>query len=366
MIDIDELRKIAPNPQKGLYTAGHVSFGIPIPKTRRVELFSPSEWEEFTEEWASSFESIYYQVKRFAGSGDQGLDIVGFISNNTFKGGWDNYQCKHYNAPLAHSDIWIEIAKIIYYTFHGEYTPPRKYYFVASKGIGTKLGKMLANPETLKKQCNYNWEKYCETKITENVNVKLKGDLLNYFENFNFSIFISMSLVDLIEEHSKTAFHAVRFGGGLPVRPKPDGPPNEIAPTESRYIEQIYEAYSDHAGEKINDVKSLKKNLDLKKDFLRQRERFYHAESLRNFARDTVPTGTFENLQEEIFQGVIDTCKINHDDGLVRMHATLSQSVSLSATSSPLSIVTLVQDKQGICHQLANEDRLIWVPDDED
>ncbi len=47
-------------------------------------------------------------------------------------------------------------------------------------------------------------------------------------------------------------------------------------------------------------------------DYLRQRERFYHAESLKNFARDTVPTGTFDALQDEIYHGVIDVCEDYH------------------------------------------------------
>lgn len=366
MIDLSDLHKIIPNPQKGLYTADQVSFGIPIPKIKRIENFSPDEWEGFTEEWASSLESIYYQVSRFAGSGDQGLDVVGFISEKMFEGGWDNFQCKRYKAPLTPSDIWVEIGKIIYYTFNGEYPLPRKYFFIASKGIGTKLGKWLASPEILKRECKNNWENYCETKLSININAKLEGDLLKYFEQFDFSIFSSKSLVELIEGHSKTTFHAVRFGGGFPVRPKPDEPPNEIATTESRYIKQLYEAYSDHMGEEINDAMSLKKNPKLKTDFLRQRERFYHAESLRNFARDTVPSGTFDNLQDEIYQGVIDICESNHDDGLARMRATVSQSARLSVASGPLSTVTRVQDKQGICHQLANEDYLIWVQDNDD
>lgn len=194
--------------------------------------------------------------------------------------------------------------------------------------------------------------------------MKLAGDLLHYVEQFDFSIFSSKSLAELIEGHSKTPFHAARFGGGLPIRPIPDKPPEEIASMESRYIEQLYEAYSDHMGEEIKDTISIEKNPELKTDFLRQRERFYHAESLRNFARDTVPSGTFEYLQEEIYQGVVDTCESMQDDGLARMRATVSQSAQLSIASSPLSNVTRVQDKQGICHQLANEDRLIWVPDD--
>lgn len=365
IIDAKILRKIKPNPQKGLYTADHVASGLPIPKTRRVELFSPDEWEEFTEEWASSLESNYYQVKRFAGSGDQGLDVVGFISDNTFEGGWDNYQCKHYDAPLTPSNIWVEIGKIVYYSFNEQYPHPQKYFFVASNGIGTKLGKLLASPKTLKSECKSNWGKYCETKILKDVTARLEGDLLNYYEEFDFSIFSSKSLVELIEGHSKTSFHSVRFGGGLPLRPVSKSPPGKIADTESRYIEQLYEAYSDYKGEKISDVSSVRKNPELKKDFLRQRERFFHAESLRNFARDTVPLGTFENLQEEIYQGVVDTCESNHVNGFVRMRETVLQSAKLSVTSSSLSSVTKIQDRQGVCHQLANEDRLIWVQKDD-
>lgn len=112
MMDLSEFHRIKPNPQKGLYTAGQITSGIPIPKTRRVELFSPDEWEEFTEEWATSLESIYYQVSRFAGSGDKGLDVVGFISDSNFEGGWENFQCKHYDAPLMPSNIWIKLGRL--------------------------------------------------------------------------------------------------------------------------------------------------------------------------------------------------------------------------------------------------------------
>jgi hypothetical protein len=45
----------------------------------------------------------------------------------------------------------------------------------------------------------------------------------------------------------------------------------------------------------------------LHRHLLRSRERFFHAESLRNFSRDTLPPGEFEDLQEEFFDAVIDT-----------------------------------------------------------
>ena len=104
-------------------------------------------------------------------------------------------------------------------------------------------------------------------------------------------------------------------------------------------------------------------NPKLKDDFLRQRERFYHAESLRNFARDTVPDGTYDSLQNEIYHGVVETCEKEHEDGLVRLRETLSQAGTVAIGSNPLASAVRVQDKQGICHQLANEDKLAWVPE---
>jgi hypothetical protein len=67
-------------------------------------------------------------------------------------------------------------------------------------------------------------------------------------------------------------------------------------------------------------------------------------------------------LQDEIFHGVIEICDNSHQDGLACMKATLSESAKIAITSNPLEKAVKVQDRQGICHQLANEDRLLWVP----
>lgn len=361
MIDTNNFRDLAPPSPTSLYSSEHIVSGIPLPKTKRIEMFSPDEWEEFTEEWASSHTSDYSKIARFAGAGDKGLDVVGFITSSTFGGGWDNYQCKHYDNPLQPNNIWIEIGKIIYYSFIGDYPPPRKYYFVCPKGVGTKLGKYLASPDQLKTESRSNWASHCQDDITSTQPIQLTGALSAYFDQFDFSIFSHKSSVELINEHATTPFHAVRFGGGLPARPQVQPPPDEIDSSESRYIQQIFEAYSDHADDNIQDVSCLNDKPDLKTDFVRQRERFYSAESLRNFSRDTVPAGTFEALQEEIFQGVVDACESDHIDGLARMRGTISQSGQLSLTSNALSSVIKIQDKQGVCHQLANTDRLTWV-----
>jgi hypothetical protein len=92
----------------------------------------------------------------------------------------------------------------------------------------------------------------------------------------------------------------------------------------------------------------------------RQREYFYHAESLRNFARDTVPSGTFESLQDEVHAGVVDISEAVHLDGLACLNAVTQAAQELQLTENGLISVVKIQDRRGICHQLANVDRLRW------
>jgi hypothetical protein len=180
---------------KGIVHAGsadHVQAGLPIPKAARVQIFSPDDWEGFIEEWAGSLTG-YAIVRRFAGSGDMGLDVAGFTDAAGFTAPWDNYQCKRYNHPLRPADIHVEIGKIIYYSWLGEYTVPRRHYFAASRDVGTTAAKLLLDPKKLRESVRQAWEKQCKHQITMTADVALAGDLLSYFDAFDFSIFGSVS-----------------------------------------------------------------------------------------------------------------------------------------------------------------------------
>jgi len=365
VISDDDLFEIKPPEPNASATTVQVHQGIPIPKAARVKIFPPDDWEVFVEEWATSLKSTYKKVRRFGGSGDLGVDVAGFYFDQGFEGKWDNYQCKRYDHPLRPSDIWVEIGKIIYYAHQGEYIAPHRHYFVCSQGVGTKLEKLLNKPTELKEQAAENWGQHCKKGITSTTDVVLEGDLLDFFNAFDFTIFSSKSHVELINAHSKTGYHAVRFGGGLPYRPDPETPPDSPTSNESRYIRQLLNAYGSHLSQDLENIISLDKHDMLKRDYLRQRERFYHAESLRNFARDTVPDGTFNDLQNEVFHGIVDIAEGIHSNGFERMKASVAQASQVAMTANPLASVTKAQDRQGICHQLANVDRVIWVPEDE-
>jgi C-terminal domain 6 of the ABC-three component (ABC-3C) systems len=320
------LNDIAPKKPDSAHAASHVAVGVPISKSARLQLFSASEWEGFVEEWASSLKARYFAVKRHGGAGDKGIDVAAFTDKKYFQAPWDNYQCKHYDHALRPSDIWIEIGKLVYYTFTD--TVPRSYFFVAPKGVGTTLSKLLMNPTRLKESFFENWTQYCQDKLTSKGSVPLEDKLKPYAEQFNFGIFDSVSAVTLIEQHATTPFHAVRFGGGLPMRPLPGVPPPNVQPRESRYVEQLYGVYSEAAGRQLNSRALLATAPVLEQDFQRQRERFYCAEALRNFARDNVPEGAYEALKEETYHGVIDTCENSHPTSLARLRETLNQSVA--------------------------------------
>lgn len=366
MMKDDDFKELMPNPQRGLYGSDHVVAGIPIPKTQRVKLFDEDTWEEFTEEWASSIKSSYYRVRRFAGAGDKGLDVVGFVTSTQFSDGWDNYQCKFYDHPLTPSDVWVEFGKVVYFSFRGDFPTPRKYYFVAPLQVGTKLGKLLSDASSLKESLKENWSKYCESGITSTDKIKLEGELLEYLEKFDFTIFDTVSLVQMLEQHATTPYHAVRFGGGLGLRPQPEIPPEDTVSLDHRYVRQLLGVYAQSIGEnqKSPDLSLLDKDQKILNNFQRQRESFYHAESLRSFSRDTVPPGVFEALQNDIYDGVVDVCESQHESGMDKLSSTLSQAATVAVNASPLMSVTRVRDKQGICHQLVNDEKLNWSEDD--
>jgi hypothetical protein len=346
-------------------TSDQTSSGFAFPVADLIQTFKPEVWEDFTEEWAVSQEEKYKTVMRFTGANDMGLDILGFWTDKLFGGEWDVIQCKRYAVKLQPAQAYLEIGKIIYYSSIGEYPPPTNYYFAASKGIGLTLTKLLAKPDELKAKVIANWDTACRKKITDKHEVLLEGDLLKHLNKFDFSIFKMISVAVMIKDHAKTVFYQRRFGQAyFPPRPPVDPPPGDVQPTESRYVEQLFEVYSEKLKKQLNEPGQLAAHPEIEKHFNRSRELFYHAESLRNFPRDSVDPGAFEEIRKEIYHGVVDIYDMEYKNGYARLSATLAQAAQLSPNCNTLCIRVQTQDKQGLCHHLANENSLIWVKKD--
>lgn len=195
----------------GVAKPTQVGSGMNFPVAKLIELLEPAQWEEFTEEWATSLKS-YKDVERWSGPGDMSRDIVAFTTDKKYDGPWDNYQCKRYALKLQPNHVWVEFGKMVYYTFKGEFSRPANYYFAASKGVGLKLQRLLSNPKVLREELIKNWDAHCKTGITDTEEVELEGPLLDHLKQFDFTIFKYKTVVQLVSGHANTIFHTRRFG----------------------------------------------------------------------------------------------------------------------------------------------------------
>lgn len=352
-------------PATGPLSNAQVFHGPAVTPLQRLGLYSDEEFEAFIQEWAyAAVPRRYAHVAWAPGAGDRGRDVIGYESDDLARSPFDVYQCKRYERPLTPSEMWVEFGKVCVYTYRGVYRMPRRYLFVAPHGVGPALLTLLENPEELRRQLKDAWPARCAGVISSREMIPLEGDLLRYVDEFDFSIFGYVEPLAIIEEFRETPYYSRRFGGGLQRRrPLPSPPPAELETRENRYVAQLLEAYGDHCGRPLPTVLELQEEALLHGHFVRQREAFYRAESLREFERDTLADDSgFGELKEEIYRGVVDVCEGSHRTGYERVVAVTGEARRLQLTRYVLVEELHVEDRTGLCHHLANEDRLIWVP----
>lgn len=366
MLNTDELMKleIPAQDDNAPISASKANWVSPFPPQQLIILFSANDWEEFVAEWAYFQKKQYHLVTRLGGANDYGVDVACFKTDKGFLGNWDNFQCKHYSSALAPNEAIPEIGKILWHIYKGHLTSPDNYYFFSPKDCGPSLKKLLLDSTKLKAQLKDKWDDWCSETITATKKIELSGALFEFVETFDFSIFQYKPRLEVIEEHRETPYFIARFGGGLKDRPESERPPSTPIKYESRYIQQLFEAYTDNKGTIIQQS-NLNEHPSLSRHYNRSRETFYEAESLRAFARDSVPSGTFEKLQDQVYHGVVDVEEDDHEDAFQRVKSVVKTAATLNVNASGLISVVGVKDLHGICHQLANEDRLVWRKSDD-
>lgn len=329
------------------------------PFIKTIISYDAIEWEIFIREWAVSLKDKYVECKRLGGKDDMGRDVVGFITPAKFDGPWDNYQCKHYTELLKPSVAVVDIAKIIYYSYCGKFTPPRKSWFVAPRGPSTALRDLLGSPAKLREYVQAHWDALCSRSITTKEVIGLDGPLRGYVQDFDFSIFGWYSPDELLDNYRTTAFWAERFGGMLPP-PQKGVVPKEIASNESVYVRALLDAYEEQLGRLLKGSDCLAAEDTLLRDLDRQRERFFDAEAFALSYRDQTAPGTIEDFVSQVHFGVEPVVNANHANGYERLCQTLVQATNLTPASI-LSQQAKPQIKQGVCHQLANNSLIKWV-----
>ena len=333
--------------------------GAPVPPAHRVYFYSSEEWEVFITEWAYGLADSYRQIKQLGGSGDRGVDVAAFKTDCGFEDAWDCFQAKHYNRSLNFSDAFPEMLKLLHGVMDDFYCLPDRYVFVAPQGCGSTLNRLLSRPTELQKEFLEHLNK--SGAATRQYGEQTLNSIRELAESIDFSIFQSLELKEMLEIHRTTPYFAARFGTELPARPPVKQAPVTPKPDEAVYVKKLVDVYSAQDPASCSDVDSVSAHAKYGSHFQRQREAFYSAEALRLYARDSVPDGTYELLQDDVYTGVIDTAEANHPSGLDRLRAVLTQSGQLDLGAHTLISMSTLKDRQGICHQLANADKLTWV-----
>jgi hypothetical protein len=342
--------------------ASQAAVGAPVPPLQRLKIMPASEWEAFILEWVDAIRNKYTDVHQSGGAGDLGRDVIGFKAGVNEHSPWDNYQCKHYNQPLGVADVVAEIGKLLYHASKGEFCLPDEYFFLAPQGPSTALLKVLQKG-TLKQELLDRWDTACRTTITKGPAIE-RSTVQAMIDAFDFARVSVVPPLKIIAGHQTTKYYAIRFGGGLPSRVLPiPKPPASVQPSEHVYIKKLLDAYQDEKNTPFPTLDAVQASApDLAKHLGRSREQFFSAESLRAFSRDNVPTGTFEQLQDEIFDGIQDVYDDpTHTSGYQRVLKTVHEARILPITGNPLLGVMHNNDRAGICHQLANDDKMTWV-----
>jgi hypothetical protein len=330
---------------------------------QRIFFYSPTEWEEFVSEWVTGLGENYEQIMQFGGPGDRGVDIAGFKSKHGFEGRWECFQCKHYAGPLNPADAYEEILKMFRHVLAGHYKLPDAYSFMAPQGCGMTLKQELTAPTVLR--ANF-------LKRLDKGGALVKGlaptevkKIRDYAKAVDFSMFRSSEIHEVLEVHSNTRYYAARFAEPLRDRKKDVADiPEAVTDAEARYVQQLVEVYGEKYPDGTFHADMLSGDKKVAKHFKQQRVRFFEAEALRLYARDSVPEGTFEALQQDLLSGVIDTAESDHSTGWNRLTSVLAIAGQIDLSSHTLMTRAFQDDRKGICHQLANQDELLWVTGD--
>ena len=145
------------------------------------------------------------------------------------------------------------------------------------------------------------------------------------------------------------------------VRPGCPPPPDDPQGHELVYLKKLLGAYSDHANQPVTSIDDLKALPKLETHLRRSRGYFYTAEALARFSRDNLNPGAFESARQHVFDGVADATMGDHADGFQCVLAVTEAAAKLPLPKSDLEPYVAPADKKGICHHLANDDKLDWM-----
>lgn len=343
--------------------------GLPVNPLDRLANFSADDFERFALEWADGYlrEKLpdVTEIQQRGGAGDKGRDIVVWFGKPaTPSRHWHLYQCKRYGTALGAGKGIAEIAKVLFYSFRGDFSLPSEYWFVTRKGVTGEFQDLIDEPTKLRAYLIDNWDTHCANAITSKTKVILDGEFADFVASLDLGFIHVKQPLDLINEHGQTKYHSVVFGAPLIDRPAPAAPPSQVAEAERGYVGELFKVIGEMKGVTITAEIDFFADSKARNLFERSRMTFYSAEGLKELARDQMAdAGYFDELLGEFRHGLYYTYSAPADCGYTRLSETVKAAQVQQVTSYTLKDHVTPPDREGICHHLANNGDVAWCDD---
>ena len=146
----------------------------------------------------------------------------------------------------------------------------------------------------------------------------------------------------------------------VPDEAPPGSAPVDIQPEELSYIEQLRQVYGEAAGTVFATADEVFSHDDHGEHLRRQRTRFFEAASFSRFHRDNTAPGALDTFEHDVYHSVVEVYDEARPSRLDRVDAVMKHAGQTQVAL--LGRLTRVPVRQGMCHHLANEGRLRWIP----
>jgi len=328
----------------------------------RLKELEEDELEEFIELWCDRVGSGYESVERIGKANDKGRDVIGFLTQAKHEGPWHLYQCKRKTrgSALGAPEALGELGKVFHHHSQGAYrTMPEKYVFVAPRGVTGPLQDLIFNPSDLKAALIANWDDYCAGSITQRRKIPLSPELKALIEGYEFGKVSHLSAAGLAKHPA--SLKALTQVLGLPPGDAPVGAaPDLLQAEEMKYIDQLRQVYGEARGTPFATADDVLAD-GMHGDHLReQRNRFFDATSFRLFHRDNTSVEALVEFEAEVHYGVVDVYRLPYGTRLERVGAVMRHASTMTcAIKGKLARIPV---RQGMCHHLANEGLMKWIP----
>src|SRR5699024_4920491 len=136
-----------------------------------------------------------------------------------------------------------------------DYVLPDTYQFMAPKGCGGPLNRLLSTPTKLRDALLAALD--AGGSLVKDLENEVVGRVQALASSTDCSMFRSVELHDALETHAKTKFYVGRFGAQELSRSAVDEPPAELGTHETNYVVELRKVYAETCDDDLSGGSAL-------------------------------------------------------------------------------------------------------------